>query len=195
MTTSILRALPLAIVVTENVKREIELDATTGRSERQQLSRLVGDGLVRIAQLEGKTLETFFDLVSGSAAQSLRDGESATLAFAYGHSCSAAIDEKKATRIAAARFSSLRLATTVDILAHPDVGAALGDDKLAGAVFGALTEAHAGTRAPIRLGGKSDRKRAHRGLPQSSAARSAQASTKRRHNLKVTSQDRKTRLV
>jgi predicted nucleic acid-binding protein len=138
---SILRALPLAIVVTENVKREIELGAITGRSERQQLSRLVDDGLVRIAQLEGETLETFFDLVSGSAVESLGDGESATLAFAYRHSRSAAIDEKKATRIAAARFSSLRLATTVDILAHPDVGAALGDDKLAGAVFSALTEA------------------------------------------------------
>ena len=86
-------------------------------------------------------LETFFDLVSGSASESLGDGEGATLAFAHGHGCSAAIDEKKATRLSTARFTSLRLVTTIDILAHPAVRTALGAKELAEATFSALNVA------------------------------------------------------
>jgi hypothetical protein len=60
------------------------------------------------------------------------------MAFAHGHGCSAAIDEKKATRLSVVRFTSLRLITTMDILAHPAVGVALGSKGLAQATFNAL---------------------------------------------------------
>jgi predicted nucleic acid-binding protein len=135
---SILRALDVPIMVTDNVVREIEQGATNGRPESDLLSRIIDDQVIRIAELEGQALQTFFDLVSGSASESLGDGEGATLAFAHWHGCSAAIDEKKATRLSTARFTSIRLVTTVDILAHPSVRLALGSKGLAEATFNAL---------------------------------------------------------
>ena len=135
---SILRALAMPIVITDNVVREIEQGAATGRPELDLLVRMIGDQVVRVVELKGHMLQTFFDLVSGSASESLGDGEGATLAFAHGRGGSAAIDEKKATRLSTTRFTSLRLVTTVDILAHPAVRVALGVTGLAEATFKAL---------------------------------------------------------
>jgi predicted nucleic acid-binding protein len=135
---SILRALAVPIVVTDHVVREVEQGAANGRPEHDLLARMIGDHIVRVVDLEGQALRIFFDLVSGTASESLGDGEGATLAFAHGHDCSAAIDEKKATRLSAVRFTSLRLVTTIDVLAHPDVGVALGPKGLAQATFNAL---------------------------------------------------------
>jgi len=102
------------------------------------LTRMIDEQIVRVVELEGEALQMFFGLVSGSASQSLGDGEAATLAFAHGMGCTAAIDEKKATRLAADRFGSLRLVTTVDILAHDAVRTSVGDGLLADATFQAL---------------------------------------------------------
>lgn len=134
----ILRALAVPIVVADNVMREIERGAMNGRHELDLLARMIDDQVVRVAELEDQALQTFFDLVSGNASESLGDGEAATLAFAYGMGCAAAIDEKKATRLAAERFESLKLITTVDILARDTVRTSLGDTLLADATFRAL---------------------------------------------------------
>jgi predicted nucleic acid-binding protein len=134
----ILQALSMPIVVTDNVIREIEQGAVDGRPEVDPLKQMIGDQTVRVVELGGPALQMFFDLVSGNAAGSLSDGEAATLAFAHANDCSAAIDEKKATKLSADRFTALRLATTVDILAHDAVGSALGQAALAEAVFRAL---------------------------------------------------------
>jgi predicted nucleic acid-binding protein len=143
---SILRALAVPIVVTDNVVHEIQQGAARGRTELDLLSRMIGDEIVRVVELEGKALQLFFELVSGSASESLGDGEGATLAFAHGRGCSAAIDERKATRLSIARFASLRLVTTIDILAHPAVRTALGAEDLAEATFSALS----GARMQVR---------------------------------------------
>ncbi len=135
---SILRALAVPIVVTDNVVREIGQGAANGRPEIDQLARMIDDAAVRVAELEGQALQTFFDLVSGRASESLGDGEAATLAFAHSHDCSAAIDEKKATQLSTGRFPSMRLVTTIDILAHPAVQLALGVMELAEATYSAL---------------------------------------------------------
>jgi len=136
--TPILRALAVPIAVTGNVLREIERGAANGRPEFELLTAMVNDGVLRVEELEGQALETLFDLVSGTIAESLDDGEAATLAFAHGGGFRAAIDEKKATRLAAARFESLKLVTTIDILAHESVRTSLGDKLLANATFQAL---------------------------------------------------------
>jgi predicted nucleic acid-binding protein len=135
---SILKALAVPIVVVDNVVREIEQGGMNGRQELDPLVRLIEDGIVRLVELEGEGLDIFCDLVSGDASESLGDGEAATLAFAHWSGFLAAIDEKKATRLSADRFASLRLATTVDILAHDTVRTALGDALLADAIFRAL---------------------------------------------------------
>lgn len=137
----ILRALSRPVLITDNVVREINEGAANGRAEIDLLRQIIADETARIIELSEQALHTFFELVSGSDAESLGDGEAATLAFAYANHCSAAIDEKKATRLSADRFAGLRLATTVDILAHDAVRSAIGQGALAEAALQALRQA------------------------------------------------------
>ena len=136
--SAILRALNVPIVVTDMVVRELQGGVAAGHSHFDLLNRALSDQVLRVEKLEGKILEDFFDLVSGSTAETLGDGEAATLALAHGNGFIAAIDEKKATRISSERFGTLKLATTVDILAHEAVRAFLGPERLANATFDAI---------------------------------------------------------
>jgi predicted nucleic acid-binding protein len=136
--SAILQALNVPLIVTDQVVREIEQGATNGRPEFGMLQNALNGQILRVEEVNGQLLETFFDLISGSASNSLGDGEAATLAFAHGKGFAAAIDEKKATRIAAERFEMLPLVTTVDILAYAPVLAFLGAERLADATFSAL---------------------------------------------------------
>ncbi len=142
----ILQALKTDLVVTKNVVREIDQGAANGRSESKQLVELIDSQVLRVEELAGPSLEHFFDMVSGHTSDSLGDGEAATLAFAYSNGCSAAIDEKKATRIAGERFEAMKLATTVDILAYEPLQALLGHEALAKATLKALQ----GARMQVR---------------------------------------------
>ena len=134
----ILHALGIPVLVTDNVVQEVSRDDNNGRPKLALPGELIADGTVCVARLEGSSREIFAELVSGSTVETLGDGEAATLAFAQAAGASAAIDERKATRIAGSRFRSLRLATTIDILAHHAVLSALGKDGLAQATFQAL---------------------------------------------------------
>nr|WP_198924625.1 hypothetical protein [Pseudomonas aeruginosa] len=116
---TILQALAVPLYVTDNVVREIEQGAVNGRSEPALLAELISNKVLVVKELTGFSLEDFFGMVSGHTSSSLGDGEAATLALAHRNGFSAAIDEKKATRIAAERFEMLKLVTTVDILASP----------------------------------------------------------------------------
>lgn len=134
----ILQTLPGRSYVTENVVSEINGGAGSGRPESKQLLELIECRNLEVVDLDELALDSFIGIVSGSASESLGDGEAATLAFAHHRGLVAAIDERKATRIAAERFTSLRIATTVDILAYPSVRRALGQEKLSTAVLDAL---------------------------------------------------------
>jgi predicted nucleic acid-binding protein len=136
--SEILRALTIPIIVTENVVDEIERGATTGRGQYELLKAAINDQIIQVQKLDELALEQFFALVSGRTSDTLGDGEAATLALAHCNGFSAVIDEKKATRIAVERFNSLRLATTVDVLAHQSVQVCLGDLFVAESTFQAL---------------------------------------------------------
>jgi predicted nucleic acid-binding protein len=135
---SILRALSLPLVVTENVVQEIRSGTASGRPEFDLLMQEVDRQTLRIETLSDDMLPSFFDLVSGSTISTLGDGEAATIAYAQSSAFAAAIDEKKATRIASERFAALKLVTTVDILAHAPVRDSLGKESLGDAIFDAL---------------------------------------------------------
>lgn len=135
---AILQALKTSIFVTTNVVDEIERGVTNGRQESKLLTELIDARIVRVDGLSGPSLECFFDIVSGHTSNSLGDGEAATLAFAYSNGFSAAIDEKKATRIAGVRFEAMSILTTIDILSSGSVQALLGREVLASAVLRAL---------------------------------------------------------
>ena len=135
---AILQTLEASFFVTANVVNEIQKGGTNGRQEPKLLTELIDAGIVRVEELSGSSLERFFDVVSGHTVDSLGDGEAATLAFAYSHGFTAAIDEKKATRVAGMRFEAMRIITTIDIFASAPVQALLGREALAGAILRAL---------------------------------------------------------
>jgi len=83
-------------------------------------------------------MRQFAGLVSGLAADTLDDGEAATIAYALEHSASALIDERKAIKICAERFGALSTGCSVDLLAHSEIETALGPTGLAEGVFNAL---------------------------------------------------------
>ena len=135
---SILEALPNRIAVVEAVALELENGRHRGRDGADALNTLVAAGRIDIVRLGNPGIEFFTSLVSGSAAETLDDGEAATIAYALEHEATALIDERKANRICAERYGALAAGCTIDILAHDWVGAALGHSRLADAVFNAL---------------------------------------------------------
>lgn len=139
--SAILKALAVPLVVTESVVREIGQGVVNGRPEPALLADLISNQVLTVEELVGTALESFFDMVSGQTSNSLGDGEAATLALAHSNGLFAAIDEKKATRIAAERFECLTLVTTVDILASPQVHKSLARDVLTNATLRALQRA------------------------------------------------------
>ena len=135
---AILRALPNRILVVEEVVRELEEGRRTGREDAGALARWIADGLVETARLGAAGMGHFGGLVIGRAAETLDDGEAATIAGALERDAVALVDERKAIRICGDRFPHLLTACTVDVLAQRDVQAACGRDGLAEAIFGAL---------------------------------------------------------
>lgn len=138
---TILQALAVPLYVTDYVVREIEQGAVNGRPEPALLAELISKQVLVVKELTGTALENFFGMVSGHTSSSLGDGEAATLALADRNGFSAAIDEKKATRIAEERFEALKLITTVDILASLPVQDSLGREALSTAILQALKRA------------------------------------------------------
>ena len=134
---AILRALPNRCVVVEDVLLELQMGRQTGRGDADALAVLIEQQLVERAQLRNTGIFHFQRLVSGSAAETLDDGEAATIACAIEQGAVALVDERKAIRICAERFPNLPIGCTVDVLAQRHVQAALGH-RLADAVFHAL---------------------------------------------------------
>lgn len=137
----ILQALPCRVAASEVVREELEIGRSRGRSDAAKFDALVGHGLVKVMKHGDTGLNYFEQLVIGPASETLDDGEAATLACAAEAGAVAVIDESKALRLGARRFPSLRLASTIDLLAHPVVLSTLGANALSDAVFNALTGA------------------------------------------------------
>ena len=134
---AILRALPNRCVVVEQVSVELQVGRRTGHPDTGALTVLIQENLIDHARLEEVGLVHFAALVAGSAAETLDDGEAATIACTIERGAVAIVDERKANRICAERFLGLGIGCTVDALAQRHVQAALGDG-LADAVFSAL---------------------------------------------------------
>lgn len=133
-----LRALPNRALVVDAIPAELEEGRRRGRRDADLLGDLVAARLIEIVALGNPAEAIFESLVVGSAAQTLDDGEAATIAYAAGHGAIAIIDERKAIRICGARFPALRLGCTVDLLSHPEVMRVLGRDRVSQAVLNAL---------------------------------------------------------
>lgn len=134
----IIRALPNRLVVVDVVPAELEAGRPRGRQDADRLNDHVAAGLLDIVKLGDAAEKHFESLVVGPAAETLDDGEAATIAYAVAHGALPLIDERKANRICAERFSTLRVGCTIDVFSHPKVYETLGQNALADAVFKAL---------------------------------------------------------
>lgn len=147
---AVIAALPNRIVVVDVVPAELEAGRTRGRAACDGLKALADAAIIEIVTLPDDAAPWFEELVVGSADETLDDGEAATIAYALARAATALIDERKATRICAARFPQLRVACTVDLLTHPGVEQRLGPSLLADTVFRALRDGRMGV-APQHL--------------------------------------------
>lgn len=136
--SAIIEALPHSLVAVDIVSAELDTGRDRGRMDLDRFNELINAGTVQIVNLGDIGMQHFSELVAGSTAETLDDGEAATIAYALEHSGTAFIDERKALRICSVRYPTLRVCCTVDLLTHPDVRAYLGADILADATFNAL---------------------------------------------------------
>ncbi|WP_423196707.1 PIN domain-containing protein [Cupriavidus sp. H19C3] len=137
----ILDALPQHVAVVDVVVGELEYGRSKGRGDAAMLADLVKAGVVTVASLGETALPQFESLVVGASAETLDDGEAATIAYAIDTNASAIIDERKAMRLCSSRFPHIQLGCTLDLLSHQAVKHALGQPRLADALHTALLSA------------------------------------------------------
>jgi len=137
----IVRALPNRVVAVDTIPTELESGRRRGRPHADLLEQIVANGGIEIVSLSESATEIFEGLVIGRAADTLDDGEAATLAYAVDTGAIPIIDEKKAMRICDRRFPAMALGSSGDLFAHQAVLNRLGRDRLGRSVLNALQQA------------------------------------------------------
>ncbi|NBB64449.1 hypothetical protein GVN18_34905 [Pseudomonas sp. ODNR1LW] len=134
----ILAALGAPIVLVDVVLRELQRGSANGHGALEHIEPLLRSGQVRVVAMEATDEFPYLSLVAGGTAETLDDGEAATLVVAARLKGIALIDERKATAIAKRRFPALDLRSTTELLfaTLPDEGDSVG--PLADALFSAL---------------------------------------------------------
>lgn len=138
----ILGAMPQTVFIPDPVVRELKRGALKGHSDATDLQALLEQGLAKTLKVPPRAQSEYVSLVSGAATGSLGDGEAATIASAYAMNGWAGIDERKARRICSERYRELRVASTVDVLAHPAVMDELTEKEHSFGLLAALEVAH-----------------------------------------------------
>lgn len=112
----VLEALSAPVAVAEIALNELERGQTNGYRAFAQIAPFVQSGQVRALRLLPAMEDVYLALVAGSTADTLDDGEAATLALATGLSAVAVIDERKATTLGHRLFPGLEIRSTTDLL-------------------------------------------------------------------------------
>lgn len=138
---AIIKALPNRIRVVDVIPGELDTGRIRDRKDADRLQQLISAGLIDLVSLGDSGWDCFEELVSGPAAETLDDGEAATIAYAIEQASIAVIDETKATRLCGVRFPGVSLISTVDMLLHPEIRQLLGEEAFGDAFFGSLRDA------------------------------------------------------
>jgi predicted nucleic acid-binding protein len=136
----ILRAVPNPVLVVDVVTDELRTATRSKRNDAALLARLVAEGLIAEVSIGDLRQDHFEGLVLGDNADTLDDGEAATIACAFEKGAVAVIDERKAKRICRARFTQLHVASTIDLIGLDVVASSLGPRLHAESVFKALID-------------------------------------------------------
>jgi predicted nucleic acid-binding protein len=137
----ILTALPHKVAIIDTVLDELRIDPRNARDDAKMVSDLVAPGLLSVIGLATLQQGHFENLIAGPTAETLDDGEAATIACAIEFNAIPLIDERKAIAICARRYPKLIVARTTDVFTHQAVERALGRDALAESVYNALQDA------------------------------------------------------
>ena len=134
----IVTSLDSPIAIADVAMRELERGGANGHEAFAHVASLIRTGHVKVVKIEPEDEDLYFSLVAGDTAETLDDGEAATLVIALRLKGIAIIDERKATSIAQRRFPLLPLRSTTELFFDtlPDTGDAIG--PLADALFAAL---------------------------------------------------------
>jgi hypothetical protein len=129
------------MVITEMALRELDGGRPKGRQTAYEVSGLIHVGLVEVVRHSPVQDDVFLSLVAGAAADTLDDGEAATLVYAHSRSSIAVIDERKATALCARRFPELVVRSTTDLFLASETFEALGEIVVIESIFAALKSA------------------------------------------------------
>ena len=137
----LLTAIRRPTILVEAVIDELEAGGQRGQIVLAAIDQWQRDGLISVATLNDGAREVFERLISGSTAETIDDGEAATMAHALSVAGIAVLDDGKANRLSTLYYPALRLASTVDVIVNDLTMAALGSASVGDAVFAALTGA------------------------------------------------------
>lgn len=134
----ILAALPFRVSMAPEAIAEVTGDRRTGRADNVVLQQFLASGLIERVELDDVAQQVFTELVIGTAAETLDDGEAATIAIAVSRGLTVAVDETKANSLCDRRFPSLSRIASSDLFTCEDVCLALGAETHIAAIFNAL---------------------------------------------------------
>lgn len=137
----IANALPNRLVVVDAVAAELDLGRRRERPHANLLEQLVAAGEVEVVSLSEAATVVFESLVIGPAANTLDDGEAATLAYAVDAGALAVIDERKAVRCCSDKSLKVQVGSSCDLFSHLAVLNRIGPNHLSRAVLNALQHA------------------------------------------------------
>lgn len=134
----IVRAFGVKLRASDVVRDELLADRFGARNDAEMAAALVSQELLEFVEFDDEGERIFASLVSGSAAETLDDGEAATLAVGKVLGNTVVIDERKALRIAAERYAGMHIIATVDILCSERVVTKLGAEQVGDLIFNSL---------------------------------------------------------
>lgn len=130
---------PSDVFVAPAVENDLIRGLDRGHHHAMLLEQLLSKNRVQRYDLKELGSRLFEELVTGSAAQSLDDGEAATIACAIESGGYAVIDEQKARRICRERFQNLKVLSTTEIILCCECEDLLGKAKQIDCLHLALT--------------------------------------------------------
>lgn len=134
----IAQTLSRPLLITSAALEELDRGRTKGRLAADEVATLIHLDVVQVVEVPESSADLFYNLVSGSASQTLDDGEAATLSYAAATAAIAIIDERKATAIAKRLLPQVQLLSTTDLLLDSQIASTMGRNALIEMITAAL---------------------------------------------------------
>ena len=124
----VLAAVPNKIIVPQIVAGELNHEVSSKNGDNLFLHNLISDGIINVTDLTDEEYIIFQQLTCVSP--SLDDGEAATISIAVARQLIPVIDERKGRARAGVLMNGREPLWSLDILRHPSVISALGDQAI-----------------------------------------------------------------